>query len=52
MGYAGDQYRVGVHQSRMENQMNGIQGNINYIWEHLQQQEEQKKTGTHSGKGK
>ena len=52
IGYGADQYRVGVHQSRMETQMTGIQGNINYIWEHLQQQEEQKKAGTHQGKGK
>jgi hypothetical protein len=36
IGYGADQYRVGVHQTRMETQMNGIQGDINSIWGSLQ----------------
>jgi hypothetical protein len=52
IGYGADQYRVGVHQTRMETQMNGIQGDINSIWGYLQRQDELKKAGTHAGKGK
>ena len=52
LGYAGDQYRVGVHQSRIETQMSGIQENVNLIEGYLQQQEDQKRAGNHQGKGK
>jgi hypothetical protein len=52
LGYAGDQYRVGSRQNRMETQMNSIQSDINLIEGYLQRQEDQKKAGTHPGKGK
>ena len=52
IGYGADQYRVGVHQDRMEVQMNSIQSDVNLIEGYLQRQEDQKKDGSHPGKGK
>ena len=52
LGFGAGQYRVRTGQSRLETQIDGIQGNIDAIEGYLQRQDDQKKAGAHTGKGK
>ena len=52
LGFGAGQYRVRTGQSHLETQMDTIQWRIDLIDGYLQRQDDQKKAGTHPGKGK
>ena len=52
LGFGADRYWVDSRKSHLEAEVDGIHESMNTMWSYLQRQDDQKKAGSHPGKGK